>query len=416
MRGLQRELSYGCDKLFGGMKMICTACSCLCDDVEIVDGKILNACERGYKHISKYRESRAKPAVDGKEVDLDKAIETAVEVLKSAKSPAIYGLDTSTVEAQKLAVEIAKKLNCFIDDNSSFCLGDFVEAILRKELPTSTLEEVRDRAYVIIYWGANPYQSLPRHMSRYTYYPRGAKRQRGYDEDRFLVVIDVRRTETAKLAKKNARFIKVEDDLEVLESFAKALEGKAGKYEVASILREMKKADFNVLFGGLGLKYGLKGNFKAFFELLKRINEFAPLYFIPSGFHSNMRGFNETLFEAVNAVNSYSFSSGKSSPEFAFPELLKAEKIDTALVVGTDPISSLPFEASSKFAKLRSIVVDPKSTKTARIANVVIPSAFSGIESGGEMVRSDGVRVKLKPIANSEVDDVYVFKRILEGL
>jgi len=396
--------------------MICTGCSCLCDDVEIAEGKILNACERGYRHISKYMENRAKPAVEGKEVDLDRAIEAAIEMLKSAKNPAIYGLDTSTVEAQKTAVKIAKKLNCYIDDNSSFCLGEFVEAILRKELPSSTLEDVRDKAYVIVYWGTNPYHSLPRHLSRYSYYPRGAKRQRGYDEDRYLVVIDIRKTEIAKLAKKNAKFIKVENDLELVDSFMKALDGKAGKYDVAGILREMKKADFNVVFGGLGLKYGLRGNFKAFIELLRNINKFAPLYFIPSGFHANMRGFNETLFEAVNAVNSYSFSSASSSPEFAFTELLKREKIDTALIVGTDPIASLPYEASSKLPKIKKIVVDPRKTLTSRIAEVVIPSAFSGIESGGEMVRSDGVRIKLKPIASSEFDDVYVLKRILEGL
>jgi formylmethanofuran dehydrogenase subunit B len=396
--------------------MICTACSCLCDDVEIVDGRVLNACQRGYRHISRYREGKTRPMVEGKELDVDSAIEAAVELLKSAKSPAIYGLDTSTVEAQKIAIEIAKKLNCYIDDNSSFCLGEFVEAVLKKEVPSSTLDEVRDRAYVIFYWGTNPYHSLPRHMSRYAYYPRGAKRQRGYDEDRFLVIVDVRRSEAARLAKKNAKFIQVDNDLELVDSFMKALEGKAGKYEVASILKEMKKADFNVLFGGLGLKYGLRGNFKAFYELLSNINKFAPLYFIPSGFHVNMRGFNETLFEAVNAVNSYSFSSAASSPEFAFTELLKRERIDTALIVGTDPISSLPLEASGNILKLKKILIDPRNTLTSRIAEVVIPSAFSGIESGGEMVRSDGVRVKLKPIAKAEVEDVYVLKRILEGL
>jgi len=398
------------------MRMICTGCSCLCDDVEIVEGKILNACERGYRHISRYMENRSKPAVEGKGVDLDRAIEAALEMLKSANSPAIYGLDTSTVEAQKIAIKIAKKLNCYIDDNSSFCLGEFVEAILRKEVPSSTLDDVRDKAYVVIYWGTNPYHSLPRHLSRYSYYPRGAKRQRGYDEDRYLVVIDIRKTELAKLAKKNAKFIKVESDLELIDSFMKALDGKAGKYDVAGILREMKRSDFNVVFGGLGLKYGLRGNLKAFYELVRNINKFSPLYFLPSGFHANMRGFNEALFEAVNSVNSYSFSSAASSPEFAFTKLLKEKKIDVALIVGTDPIASLPYEVSSKLIKLKMIVIDPRITLTSRIADIVIPSTFSGIESGGQMVRSDGVRIKLKPIASSEFDDVYVLKRILEGL
>lgn len=396
--------------------MICTACSCLCDDVEIEDGKILNACERGYRHISGYRQNRARNSVNGKEVDLDKAIEAAVEILKSAKSPAIYGLDTTTVEAQKLALKIAEKLECYIDDNSSFCLGEFVEAILKKELPSTTLEEVRDNAYVIIYWGANVYRSLPRHMSKFTYYPRGAKRSRGYDEDRFLVVIDIRKSEIAKLAKKNAKFIKVDNDVELIESFLKAIEGKASKYEVAEIIREIKRADFNVLFAGLGLKYGLRGNYGLFFDFVRKMNEIAPLYFLPAGFHSNMRGFNETLFEAVGAVNSFSFSERRSDKAFSFSELLIRNTLDAVMIIGTDPISSLPYGVSKNLMKVKKITIDPKNTATASISEVSIRSTFSGIESGGEMVRSDGVRQKLSPIEKSEYDDVYILRKILEGL
>jgi len=60
----------------------------------------------------------------------------------------------------------------------------------------------------------------------------------------------------------------------------------------------------------------------------------------------------------------------------AFTELLKNEKIDTALIIGTDPVYSLPFEVSSKLGKIKTIVVDPRMSFTARIADVVIPSAF----------------------------------------
>lgn len=396
--------------------MICTACSCLCDDVFIEDGKVLNACKRGFEHISKFKENRAIPRVRGGTVDVDKAIDEALELLKSSKKPAIYGLDTSTVEAQRLAIKIARKLGCFIDDNSSFCLGDFVEMILRKEVPTTTLDDVRDYAYVIIYWGANVYQSLPRHMSKYTYYPRGAKRNRGYDEDRYLVVVDVRKSDIAKLAKKNAKFIKVERDLELVESFIMAAEGRAPKHiEVVEILREMKKSELNVLFGGLGLKYGL-GDTKILAEMINKVNSYAPLAFLPAGFHSNMRGFNETLFEDVGFVNKFSFAENRSDQRFAFTELLKEEAIDCAVIVGTDPVASLPFDISRKLAKIKTIVIDPKDTVTAKLADVVIPSAYSGIESGGTMVRSDGVRVKLEPLEKAEIDDVYILKRILEGL
>jgi len=288
---------------------------------------------------------------------------------------------------------------------------------LKGEIPTTTLDEVRDNAYVLVYWGTNPYHSLSRHMSKYTYYPRGKRRPRGYDEDRYLVVVDVRKSETAKLAKKNAKFIQVESDAELVDSFMKVVDGKAAKYakEAGAIITEMKKADFNVIFGGLGLKYGLK-DLNMFKEMVKKLNEVAKVYFIPAGFHGNMRGFNETLFEKVGYVNKYSFRDGKSGEEFAFTELLKNEKIDAALIVGTDPVYSLPFDVSSKLGKVKTIVIDPRMSFTARIADVVIPSAISGIEAGGTMVRSDGVRVMLEPLEEKEVNDVYILQRIKEGL
>ncbi|MCS7121178.1 MAG: formylmethanofuran dehydrogenase subunit B [Archaeoglobaceae archaeon] len=396
--------------------MICTGCSCLCDDVEIRDGKILNACYRGYKVYSKLSENRARALVDRREVSVDDAIEKAVEILGQAKNPALYGFDTTTVEAQEVAVKIAEKLNAFIDDNSSFCLGEVVEAILKKDVPSTTLEDVRDQAYVIFYWGANPYSSAPRHMSKFTYYPRGMKRLKGY-EDRFLVVVDVRRSETAKLAKKNAIFIKVESDDELVESFNLALEGKAGKYakEVGTVITELKRSDFNAMFVGLGLKYGVR-NLDGFFEMIRKINRVAKLYLIPSAFHSNMRGFNEVLFEKTGSINKFSFKEQRSDKLFAFTELLKRDEIDAVLLLGTDPLSSIPFEISKKIMRIKTVVVDPKMSLTAKIAKVVVPSAFSGFESSGTMVRSDGVRKRLEPIEEKEVNDLWILKKISEGL
>jgi len=401
------------------MIMICPGCSCLCDDIEIRDGKVLHACRRGARIYLNYKENRAEARVDGKSVDVDSAIDAAVEAIKSSKSLAIYGLDTTVVEAQKLAIKLAEKTQAYIDDNSSFCIGDFVELVLKKDLPTATLDDVRDNAYVIFYWGTNPYHSLSRHMSRYTYYPRGGKRQRGYEEDRFLVVVDVRRTETGILAKKNARFIKIDNDSEFIDSFFKVMDGKAAKYanDIAAIIREMKRADFNVIFGGLGLKYGLKGELGKFVELVKTLNDkIAPLYFIPAGFHANMRGFNETLFERVGAVNKFSFKDQKSDKSYEFSELLKNDALDTALIIGTDPFNSLPFEISKKLKKIKTIVIDPKNSLTARVADIVIPSAISGIEQEGTMVRSDGVRFKLEAFDKKEIDDVYILERLIGGV
>ena len=399
----------------------CAGCSCLCDDiiVETENGKISvkNACRRGAGIFLNYNVSRAKPKVNGKETDFDKALEKAQELIQESKNLAIYGLDTTTLEAQKIAIELAEKKEAFIDDNSSFCLGDFVEMILKEELPTTTFDDVRDYAYVIVYWGADPYHSLSRHLSRFSYYPRGKKRQRGYEEDRFLVVIDVRKTHTAMLCKKNAKFFEIRDDIELINAFNQVLDGKAPSIftrDIPRVIKEMEKADFNVIFGGLGLKYGLKGNYDLFKEFVMKLNTKTNVYFIPAGCHPNMRGFNELMFEKTGSINKYSFRDGKSSKDFAFYNLLKNDSIDTALIIGTDPLNSLPFEYAKNLAKINTIVIDPRMSFTSEIAKVVLPSAISGVEAGGMMVRSDGVRVELKPVFENEINDEFIMKKLLE--
>ncbi|AEA47120.1 formylmethanofuran dehydrogenase subunit B [Archaeoglobus veneficus] len=387
--------------------VVCTGCSCLCDDIVLQDGKILHTCRKGVKL---FRAERNTPLIDSKPSDIEEALKAAGEIVSNSDNLVIYGLDTIPCEAQEKAIELAKEKGAAIDDCSSFCLGDLVELVLKGELPTATLDEVRDNAYVIVYWGANPHQSLPRHMSRFTYYPRSGKRQRGYEEDRYLVVVDVRLSETAKLARKGGKFI-MGSDADVIDSFLKALDGKAGKHpEVAAIIKEMQRADFNVIFGGLGLKYGLGGDYSRFIEMVERLNEFTRVAFIPAGFHANMRGFNELMFRKTGVVNAYDFSSNE---RVAFSEAIM--KADAALIIGSDPVKSLPWHVAKRLAEIDTILVDPSPSLTSRVAKVIIPTAISGIDQGGTMVRSDGVAVELQPFKEG-LEDVSVISSLMEGV
>jgi formylmethanofuran dehydrogenase subunit B len=392
----------------------CCGCSCLCPDIRISDSKIFNACRKGAAMFRS--KGRTHPTLFGEKVDLERALEKAIEIVSSSENLAVFGLDTIPLEAQEVAIEIARKKKAYIDDNSSFCLGDFVELILKGLLPTTTLDEVRSKAYAIIYWGTDPYNSLSRHLSMYTYYPRVGKRQRGYEEDRFLVVIDVRKSHTAKLVKKNARFIRVESDESLVEGFISSIEGKVGDYyqETARILKEMQRGGFNVIFGGLGLKYGLKGRYERFIEMVRKMNEVAKLYFIPAGFHANMRGFNELMFEKTGFVNRYSFEGETSSPGYEFSNLVREDKIDTSLIIGSDPANSLPFDVVKKLREKNLILIDPKPSLTSKIADVVIPTAITGVDQGGTMVRSDGVRIGIEPLWQGKTTDEAVLKKILE--
>lgn len=429
MGSVEKVNNIGGRKEKNGIQTTCPGCSCLCDDVMVIERngetKVLNACRRGASIFLNKDKGRAKPTINGNETDIDSAMEKAVEIIAGSKSLAIYGLDTITSESQNLAIELAEKTEAFIDDNSSYCLGDFVEMCLNGTLPTTTLDSIRDNAYVIIYWGSNPFHSLPRHMSRYSYFPRGKNRQRGYEEDRFLVVIDVRTNNTSKLVKRNGLFLEIESDIELISEINDFLEEKVVEHtdEIAKAIREIKKGD-TVIFGGLGLKYGLRQSkngdkdYREFVKLVKKLNGISNVYFMPAGFHPNMRGFNEALFKKTGHINKYSFREKTSQNNYEFSYLLNKNKIDTALIIGSDPVNSLPFEISKELNRINSIVIDPRQNFTSLISEVVIPSAISGVETGGTMVRSDGLKFELKNVIENRgyFGDEYILKQLLKSV
>ena len=85
-----------------------------------------------------------------------------------------------------------------MDDTSSFCQGILMERILTGKIPTCTLDDVRNFADTSVFWGSDPSNSHPRHLSRFSYYPRGEKRQKSYEEERTCIVVDVRKSATAQ--------------------------------------------------------------------------------------------------------------------------------------------------------------------------------------------------------------------------
>jgi len=93
------------------------------------------------------------------------------------------------------------------------------------------------------------------------------------------------------------------------------------------------------------------------------------------------------------------------------------KSIDTLLVVGSDPMSSLPRSLISHLAAIPLICIDPCITLTSKIAAVTIPCAVSGVEAAGTAIRMDGIAVELSKIIESEYpSDGEILARIMEAL
>ena len=79
---------------------------------------------------------------------------------------------------------------------------------------------------------------------------------------------------------------------------------------------------------------------------------------------------------------------------------IKSEDFDYSIIVGTDPISHLPYTLSSKLAKKPIILIDNQMTATAEVADLILPTAITGIECEGLAFRLDQVPVHLEKIIN----------------
>jgi len=399
----------------------CTGCALLCEDIEVVleNGRIKetrHACRRGAARFRGCR-NRLIPSVNKKQTDIDTAIKKAAEILKTAKSPMLFGWSNSTCEAQVKGIELAKKLNAAIDDTSSFCQGLLIERALRKKFRTCSLEEVRNKADVLVYWGSDAQDSHPRHLSRFSVFPRGESRQRGYEEDRLAIAIDVRESNTAKICKGHFYRIPLKGDREFILALMEALSGKVPKYDAKRILELagfLKKAEFGVIFAGIGLTYSIKDDIDILISLADMLPNF---YIIPMVGHYNMRGFNEALFRETGFVNRVKFGDNPvHDNKYAIVEALKAKSMDALLVVGSDPLSSLPRSVLPHLASIPVISIDPCVTLTSTIAEVTIPVAASGIESGGSAVRMDGKVIEIsKVVENNYLSDARIIARLMEG-
>jgi formylmethanofuran dehydrogenase subunit B len=154
---------------------------------------------------------------------------------------------------------------------------------------------------------------------------------------------------------------------------------------------------------------------------MNKLNEVSDFNLMPMVGQYNMRGFNHNLHEETGYINRVKFNpqtgEAKHGPEFSVVEALRNKTVDAALVIGSDPLSSLPLSVSRYLAEIPLITIDPCRNLTSSKSKVTIPCALGGVESGGTAVRMDGVEIELKKILDTEnLPDAEILKKITEAI
>ncbi len=414
------------DATAGDLKIVqdatCTFCGCVCDDIDlkVQDNRIIEAkraCVLGKAWFLNHEiEEGPSCLVDGQPVSVEAGCDRAAEILTAGRYPIIYGLSDSPSEAQRVAVSIADWIDGTIDTTTSVCHGPSGMAFQGVGEVTCTLGEVANRGDFIMFWGSNPAESHPRHFTKYSLMPKGLFTPNGR-KDRTCVIVDVRKTKSAKAADIFLQ-IKPRKDFEALWALRALAKGVELDPEIVEqetgielsvwqdLMERMKAAKFGVIFFGMGLTMtrGKHANSEALLALTRDMNAFTRFAAKPNRGHGNVTGADNVVAWRTGYPFGVNHNRGypRFNPgEYTTSDTLARREADCGMMIACDPMANFSQPAREHLASIPYIALDAKETPTTRAAAVAFKVATYGINTGGTVYRMDDVPIPLRPAFDS---------------
>jgi formylmethanofuran dehydrogenase subunit B len=339
-------------------------------------------------------------AVGHKGGSTEKKLVKAADILMGADSLLLYGWTQATNEAIKEGLRLASTLNGHFASSVDMGPMQAMSHSIHSQILDINLEYVRNNGENIIYWGSDPSESLHRHPSRFAVLPRGDKIPEGI-ESRTIGVVDVRQTETMKMA--NHRLIlPAGSDAELLDIITSELEGKSSikdtvlgipGSELIGFVRGLQKSDCTIIFYGGGVinSGNQDANLTGIAKLVDVLRSSGKeAYALPMFVHSNTMGVIKASLEGKTESNSI---SRIASGEF-----------DTTLVAGDDVLANLPGPVAKALAKTQIVYVGPPGGLTDKIATVSVHTVDTITAGSGTMMRVDMNEIQFEKWTASKDD------------
>ena len=429
-----------------GKRVKCTGCSLLCDDIIIMsDGlyidEVIGACLKGKERFDQVASKNRilspflRKNGDLVKVQLKGALNKCIEIIKNSSKPLLYGFSTVSCQAQLKGIELAKKINGFIDSNSIICQGKVLNTSSQTGMTLTTISEVINKADLLIFWGANVAESIPRLLNK-ALFSRGKFRMTGR-EIRTLIIIDPVKTASFNVMGVRDIALKIEpgrdlDLIRVLKEHCcapssdppKAIAGIDGD-DLRRLLIQLTNAENSVIFIGQGIVNSTSDSnvMQELLELVQMINrkqQKGRMSIMMLGGHYNMAGFDQVALSLVGKNHSLQFVNNQlAETSETIISKIDNEDFDCSVIVGTDPISHLPWKLSRKLISKPLILIDNKKSVTYSVADIILPSAITGIECEGLAYRLDNVPIELERIVqppNNIISDEEILSMLIEGL
>jgi len=388
---------------------VCPGCACLCDDIDVtlVDGQVYQAANiclwgaskvLGHKrfHPHKPRRRLEQPQIRRRgrweAVSLAAALERTAEILIQARRPVIYGLTNTGCGAQAAALEVARLARARLEPADLAWKAPYYQSLQKYGVFWATLEVIRDEADTLVFWGANPLHSCPRHVVRYSIFARGRFTERGYEERR-LAAVDIHRTELADLAE---LFLLIEpgQELSLLQELLATITeaGVAVSKNARRLAAMLQEAHYGVIFFGRGVSYGpTAALLDGLAALTARLNERTPFVLFPLSTDFNAVGLYHLLLRELGSPLAPDF--GADGEIIFHAEPLSWTEVDALLVIGADPFWFLSADQIQDLHARRVPVMalSPVANRTTGHAEVVLPVAVAGVETPALAYRMDGL-------------------------
>ncbi|MEL7670402.1 formylmethanofuran dehydrogenase subunit B [Methanobacterium sp.] len=418
----------------------CAFCGCNCDDLDylVKDGHVVavrHACRLGASKIMEDMDQRLLvPMIRNEEgeleeVDWDAALDKAAELIAGAVRPVFYGWSETSIETMHYGLELGELVGAVLDNQATICHGPSIQAVQNVGYPIFTLGEGKNRADMVVYTGSNAMNSHPRHMARYSTFPRGYFRPRGR-YDRTVVTMDPKYSDTAKMSDVWIGF-EQNGDYEFYNAIRAVLKGKKLKKDVISgipkediyeLTEKMKNAQFGTLYFGLGLTHTLskQRNIDIAIQMIADLNKYSKWVLMPMRGHFNVNGFNIFMAYETGFPYGVDFSRGYQrymNGETNTIDLLTRKECDVFMVIAADPGAHYPGGAVKHLAEIPVIQIDIHWGPSTEIADVVLPGSFIGVEAAGTSYRMDGVPIYMKKAIDKPEtcrDDEWIVKELLE--
>ncbi len=386
----------------------CLGCGCVCDDIDIVvkQGRIVgadNACSIG---VGWLLEESGGPAckIAGEPAGLDEGIARAAEILAGARFPLVTGLEEASIESQKVAIQIARRIGARLDTTTSPGRQAYWLAVQDVGAVGCTLGEIRHRGDLIIVWRADPNETHPRHFERYSIDAVGNVAHRGR-VDRFVIAVD--ETETTDCAD---RFIRLSADQEIealvtLRALARgvALDADQVAARTGSPLQtwqdmftKMKEARYGVL---LFEPSPDRLRNAAILRLVRDMNEHTRFVGSPLGAAGNAAGAEQVALWSTGYPGAVDLARGVPRylpDESTTAALLERGLVDAILVVSGDPALLATSRGSVILLNVPTVVLGGRENVTMRSATVGFRVARLGREDSGTVFRSDGAPIPVR--------------------